>query len=117
SRISYMLDDTGSSIILCTRSTRSQLLHMGGVLITLDDELPKGSSSDNGSRLLTAAHLAYVMYTSGSGGKPKGVMIEHGSLLNYVLNARRRYVSDGSGSGLSGSYMHLSYGFDASLTA
>ncbi|HEV2903799.1 MAG TPA: AMP-binding protein, partial [Pyrinomonadaceae bacterium] len=29
--------------------------------------------------------LAYVIYTSGSTGQPKGVMIEHGNLANYLL--------------------------------
>ncbi|MFK4099096.1 amino acid adenylation domain-containing protein [Streptomyces sp. NPDC019531] len=34
----------------------------------------------------TSGNLAYVIYTSGSTGVPKGVMIEHGSALNTVLD-------------------------------
>ncbi|KAF9921660.1 hypothetical protein BGZ65_010181, partial [Modicella reniformis] len=34
---------------------------------------------------LTSHHLSYVVYTSGSTGNPKGVMIEHRGVVNYVL--------------------------------
>lgn len=33
----------------------------------------------------TATDLAYVIYTSGTTGRPKGVMVQHGGLLNYTL--------------------------------
>ena len=29
-------------------------------------------------------HLAYVIYTSGTTGKPKGVMVEHGGIVNSL---------------------------------
>jgi amino acid adenylation domain-containing protein len=41
-----------------------------------DTALPRAASPD---------HLAYVVYTSGSTGAPKGVMVEHRAIVNQVL--------------------------------
>jgi non-ribosomal peptide synthetase-like protein len=38
-----------------------------------------------------AGELAYVIYTSGTTGRPKGVMIDHASLLNLVLGDRQEF--------------------------
>ncbi|MFN7931167.1 MAG: amino acid adenylation domain-containing protein [Blastocatellia bacterium] len=35
---------------------------------------------------LTPEHLAYLIYTSGTTGRPKGVMIEHRSIVNLVAS-------------------------------
>jgi iturin family lipopeptide synthetase B len=43
------------------------------------------------SRLPGPANLAYIIYTSGSSGKPKGVLIEHRSVVNLV-NALKEKV-------------------------
>ncbi len=42
----------------------------------------------------SANDLAYIIYTSGTTGEPKGVMIEHKSLVNYIKWAAERYVKD-----------------------
>lgn len=36
--------------------------------------------------------LCYILYTSGTTGEPKGTMIEHRSLLNYVEWAAKSYI-------------------------
>jgi len=62
---------------------------------------------------LNPAALAYVMFTSGSTGSPKGVMVHHRGLANYVQWAAENYAARGTG----GSPYLSSIGFDLGMAS
>jgi len=83
-RLSYMLADAGVRIVV-TQQRLERRLPAVEMVLCLDAEAglvnePSGNP-DGGAR---PDSLAYVLYTSGSTGQPKGTMIEHRSLVNYV---------------------------------
>ncbi|MGB7686735.1 MAG: amino acid adenylation domain-containing protein [Solirubrobacterales bacterium] len=55
---------------------------------------------------------AYVIFTSGSTGTPRGAVIEHRSLVNYVAWCGASFTTSGSGAPLFGSM-----GFDHTVTS
>jgi amino acid adenylation domain-containing protein len=59
------------------------------------------------------SYLAYVMYTSGSTGQPKGAMIQHSGLVNYLCWAIKAYEVEGKGS----VPVHSSIAFDSTVAS
>ena len=82
-RLKQIIDESELRLIL-TDSTLEQMLPSDTATICLDRLWPglAAESSENPHSSVTPSNAAYVMYTSGSSGKPKGVIRIHRGLIN-----------------------------------
>ncbi|RZK14361.1 MAG: amino acid adenylation domain-containing protein, partial [Flavobacterium sp.] len=99
-RIKYIFNDTESTIALTDKQNFGKLqgLFPDINLIQINNIALDGENLNNNfpDTSLTPQNLAYIIYTSGSTGNPKGVMIEHHSVCNFILGQANLYnVSTG----------------------
>lgn len=95
-RIDFCMKDGNIPILLTThalREKRAALANEAYQMVTLEelfgvenaiDIQPKEAYTDLPGAGVSADNLAYCIYTSGTTGRPKGVMIEHKNIANYV---------------------------------
>jgi amino acid adenylation domain-containing protein len=92
-RIHWLLDNARVRVVLTQRDVDARLSWPASVeRIIIDRGALEGAAGHEPLEpVQKPSDLAYVIYTSGSTGQPKGVMIEHGSASNTVLDMNRRF--------------------------
>jgi non-ribosomal peptide synthetase-like protein len=93
-RIREILEDSQAVALVTDRAgaARARSARFGGRIL-LAGELPAAPRGVLSKALPCPIphNLAYVIYTSGTTGRPKGVMIEHRSIVNLVSFYRREF--------------------------
>lgn len=109
-RVRYMLRDGAVRCVLTNTAWRPEGAPSP---VVLDLTEPSATTSDSWSPGPDAApdDLAYVLYTSGTTGEPKGVMVSHRSVANVVADCNARF-----GIGPADRFMAISaFNFDLSV--
>ncbi|MDI9634916.1 amino acid adenylation domain-containing protein [Geitlerinema splendidum] len=87
-RLTLMLEDAAVPVLVTQSALRASLPAHRARVVCLDADLPQiqQESLENPTSPATSDQLAYVMYTSGSTGVPKGVNVMHRGIVRLVKN-------------------------------
>ena len=99
-RLAFMVRDSGAKILLTQSGLKPGLEFWNAgasngshrTVIELDrqwPDIPKAGEARTLARRVTPDHLAYLIYTSGTTGNPKGVMIPHRAVVNFLTSMRQ----------------------------
>ncbi|WP_197055460.1 non-ribosomal peptide synthetase, partial [Gillisia sp. Hel_I_29] len=113
-RKSYIISETNLKTLIINSESMFDVLDLETSILAIDIELEDYTedieNTINSPHDIGSNDLAYVIYTSGSTGNPKGVMIEHKSIVRLVKDTNYFQINE------SDSILSLSnYAFDGSI--
>ncbi len=113
SRLSSLVSEAALSFLLTDHNLIDHMPKIKHVVYLDADWHSLIQQSGESVPMHNPAQLAYVLYTSGSTGQPKGVMISHQGLTHYVNWCSQQYaVASGTGAPV-----HSSLAFDLTVTS
>ncbi len=90
-RLQFTVKDTGMTVMLSLEKHKNilQNLPVNVILLDADNPVLQEQSDQNPEIPVHPEQMCYIIYTSGSTGQPKGVMIQHRSVLNLAANLKK----------------------------
>jgi amino acid adenylation domain-containing protein/non-ribosomal peptide synthase protein (TIGR01720 family) len=98
-RKNYIIENSGINILLLEKvleEREKEVLENNPALHTMSIDFPTLQAEAVGTSFkepeIDSEHLAYVIYTSGTTGKPKGTLLRHRNVVNYIWWGASVYV-------------------------
>ena len=119
-RLGFMMADSGARLVVSRNGGAGLGEVPAGVEVLAPDEdggeedvagEPRGAAPGASQVAVSERNLAYVLYTSGSTGQPKGVMTEHRSIMNRLFWMQDAYPLQAADAVLQ----KTPFGFDVSV--
>lgn len=110
-RLAFMIEDAQMPVVLTQQSLLAKLHACACQALPIClDTVPERPAEASVSSL-SPDNIAYMIYTSGSTGLPKGVMVSHRNLANFLMAMDEHF-----GSGTKGTWLAVtSVSFDISI--
>ena len=89
-RIKFILKDSDVRVLLTNADTELPENIEVNIVNLGDKNYLSKTGCSNLQINITPNHLAYIIYTSGSTGQPKGVMVNHSALVNFLWSMQTR---------------------------
>ena len=95
-RLRFMLQDANARVVITEEILSEKVRGIDATVLCFDRdrEQIEAESREEINEAASSRQLAYLIYTSGSSGVPKGVMLAHKNAMSFVAWAKRTFTEE-----------------------